>query len=159
MFQTNDSKKLGLPEVYGGPGQFRKVREACRNNYHLISCAIDLIVKSYDRENDFLHEYLVTNELQFANTRQCISKPCNSWIRWCALAVKASESCRNTVFHEEEPRTTKWSNNKQDTTGTSEKSRVLNFFELIEFLPPRCFFLLIEPKLTPSGLGVCYMAS
>ena len=26
-----DSEQLGLPEVYGGPGRFRKVREACGN--------------------------------------------------------------------------------------------------------------------------------
>ena len=33
-FKNIDYKDLGLPEVYGGAGRFKEVREACRNNVH-----------------------------------------------------------------------------------------------------------------------------
>ena len=43
-------KKIGLPEVYLDPGRFKKLREACRNNFHLFSCKLDLMVPSYDQK-------------------------------------------------------------------------------------------------------------
>ena len=43
-------KQLGLPEVHVGPERFKKFREACRNNFHLISCNMDSVVTSYDQK-------------------------------------------------------------------------------------------------------------
>ena len=39
------------PEVFGGPGGFRKLREACRKNFHLVAPLITSVVTSYDRKN------------------------------------------------------------------------------------------------------------
>ena len=57
MFQKFDSKKLGLPEVYGGPERFRKVREACRNNFHLVAPHKSSMVPIYDQKTKKVNEY------------------------------------------------------------------------------------------------------
>ena len=44
------SSASGFPEVYVGPERFKKVREACRNNFHLISCNMVSVVTSYDQK-------------------------------------------------------------------------------------------------------------
>ena len=50
-----DSKKLGPPEFLEGPGQFRKVREACKKKIHLVAppplSKKNSGVKSYDQKN------------------------------------------------------------------------------------------------------------
>ena len=67
-FEKCDSKKLGLPGVYLGPRGFRKVREACRNNFHLISCNMDSVVKSYDQNIEFVHEYQIHDYFRLSVT-------------------------------------------------------------------------------------------
>ncbi len=42
-------RHVGFPEVLGGPGGFRKVREAGRTNFMQISSKTDLMVPSYDQ--------------------------------------------------------------------------------------------------------------
>ena len=36
-FEVFDSQKLGPPEVEGGPERFRKLREACRKSFPVVS--------------------------------------------------------------------------------------------------------------------------
>ena len=44
-------KQLGLPEFQGGFSErFRKVREACRNNFHLVAPHKSCMVSSYDEK-------------------------------------------------------------------------------------------------------------
>ena len=61
FFQNVVSKKLGLPEVYVGPERFKKFREACRNNFHLISCNMDSVVTSYDQKSKKLTSIKLTS--------------------------------------------------------------------------------------------------
>ena len=42
---------VGFAEVFGGPGGFRKVREAGSKNFLLVSSKSDLMVPSYDQKN------------------------------------------------------------------------------------------------------------
>ena len=44
------SEMFGVPEVVGGPGRFRKVREAGRMNFLQVSSKSDLMVRSYDQK-------------------------------------------------------------------------------------------------------------
>ena len=48
--KTNGLNKFGFPEVYVGPERFEKFREACRINFHLLSCHMDSVVPSYDEK-------------------------------------------------------------------------------------------------------------
>ena len=57
IFKDVDSKKLGLPEVYVDPERFRKVREACRKHFRIISCKITSMVTSYDQKTKKVNEY------------------------------------------------------------------------------------------------------
>ena len=41
----------GLVSVFGGPGGFEKLREACRKNIHLVSSESELVAPSYDTQN------------------------------------------------------------------------------------------------------------
>ena len=50
FFRNFKSKKLGLPEFFGGIERFRKVRDACAKNFHLFSWDLALRVKSYDQK-------------------------------------------------------------------------------------------------------------
>ena len=43
-------------EVVEGPGGFKKLREACRNNFHLSLYRLDLMVPSYDQKPKKLME-------------------------------------------------------------------------------------------------------
>ena len=52
-----DSKKLGLPEVYEVTGGFRKIREACRKNFHLVAPLITSVARFYDQNNKQVNEY------------------------------------------------------------------------------------------------------
>ena len=45
------SKKKCFSKVFGGPGGFKKLREASRKKINLISCKLDLMVPSYDQKN------------------------------------------------------------------------------------------------------------
>ena len=56
MFKNFDSKKLGLPELYEVPGGFRKIREACRKNFHLVAPLKTSVVTSYDQKNKKVNE-------------------------------------------------------------------------------------------------------
>ena len=38
---------LGFLQVFGGPGGFRKLREVCRKNFHLVAPLISPVVTSY----------------------------------------------------------------------------------------------------------------
>ena len=49
FFYTFWSLNFDVPEVVGGPGGFRKVREAGRMNFLHISTKFDLMVPSYDQ--------------------------------------------------------------------------------------------------------------
>ena len=44
------SRQIVFSMVFGGPGGFKKLREASRTNFHLISCQLDLMVPSYDQK-------------------------------------------------------------------------------------------------------------
>ena len=44
------SVNFGFPVVLGGPGGFRKLREAGRINFHLSWYLIDSVVPSYDQK-------------------------------------------------------------------------------------------------------------
>ena len=50
FFKTFVSKIFGFPEVFEGFGGFRKLREACGKNFHLISCKSTSVVTSYDQK-------------------------------------------------------------------------------------------------------------
>ena len=39
-----------FPEFFEGFGKFRKLREACGNNFHLMSCKSTSVVTSYDQK-------------------------------------------------------------------------------------------------------------
>ena len=54
------SKQLGFPQVYLGPERFKKFREACRNNFHLISCNMDSVLTSYDQKTKKVNEYQIS---------------------------------------------------------------------------------------------------
>ena len=41
---------FGFPEVLGGPGGSRRLRDACRINFHLSWYLIDFMVPSYDQK-------------------------------------------------------------------------------------------------------------
>ena len=45
------SKQIGFPEVFEGPGRFKKLREACRIHFHLVAPLKTVMVTSYDRKN------------------------------------------------------------------------------------------------------------
>ncbi len=51
------SKQIGFSKVFGGPGGFKKLREASRKKIHLISCKLDLMVPSYDQKTKKVNEY------------------------------------------------------------------------------------------------------
>ena len=59
--QHNVSKQPGLPRAYGGPGRFTKVREACRVNFQLFPCNINLLVKSCDQKPNKLTSTRLTS--------------------------------------------------------------------------------------------------
>ena len=63
------SKKLGLPEVYVGPERFKKLREACRNNFHLISCNMDSVLTSYDQKPKNMNKKMLNKKLDPVNPR------------------------------------------------------------------------------------------
>ena len=42
------SKFWSFPSILGGPGRFRKLREACRKNFHLVAPLKTSVVTSYD---------------------------------------------------------------------------------------------------------------
>ena len=46
-----------FPEVFEGFGGFRKLREACGKNFHLISCKSTSVVTSYDQKTKKVNEY------------------------------------------------------------------------------------------------------
>ena len=50
-------KKLGLTERYEVPGRFRKLREACRNNFNLFSSKSIQRIPSYDQKPSEVNEY------------------------------------------------------------------------------------------------------
>ena len=50
-------KHFGFLEVFGGPGGFRKVREACRKIVHLVSSKSDGVVPSYDQKTKKVNEH------------------------------------------------------------------------------------------------------
>ena len=50
VFSFFGSLNLGFPQGFGGPGGFRKLREACRKNFHLVVPLVTLGVTSYDRK-------------------------------------------------------------------------------------------------------------
>ena len=45
------SEQFGFWVVFGGPGGFKKLREACRKKIHQFSSKSELMVPSYDRKN------------------------------------------------------------------------------------------------------------
>ena len=50
--KKNVVKRISFSEVFEGLGRFKKVREACRNNFHLFSSKSELMVPSYDQRNN-----------------------------------------------------------------------------------------------------------
>ena len=50
VFEFFVSKTICFSKVFGGPGGFKKLREASTKNFHLISCKLDLMVPSYDQK-------------------------------------------------------------------------------------------------------------
>ena len=46
-------KHFGSSEAFGGPGGFRKLREACRKNFHLVAHSKTSVVTSYDQKQSF----------------------------------------------------------------------------------------------------------
>ena len=63
------SKKVGFPEVYVGPGGFKKVREACRNNFHQFSWKLVLGAPSYDQKTANKSRLLTSRLLKFERIR------------------------------------------------------------------------------------------
>ena len=51
------SKYFGFPEVVEGFGWFRKLREACRKNFHLVAPLKTGMVTSYDQKKKKVNEY------------------------------------------------------------------------------------------------------
>ena len=49
--------KLGFPEVYVGPERFKKLREACRKNFHLVAPPKTSVVTTYDQKTKKVNEY------------------------------------------------------------------------------------------------------
>ena len=45
------NKLCFFSEVFGGPGEVKKVREASRKQIHLVSCKVDLMVPNYDEKD------------------------------------------------------------------------------------------------------------
>ena len=56
-FFENASEKFGFPEVFVDPGRFRKVREACRNHFHLFSSKFIARISSYDQKPSEVHDH------------------------------------------------------------------------------------------------------
>ncbi len=50
MVEIVVSLYFGFPAVWGGPGGFRKVREAKRNNFSKFSSKTHVMVPSYDKK-------------------------------------------------------------------------------------------------------------
>ena len=50
-------QKLRFSDGILDPGWFRKVREACRKNFHLFSSKSDRRISSYDQKHSELHDY------------------------------------------------------------------------------------------------------
>ena len=49
-------EKFGFSEVFVVPGRFRKVREACRNHFHLFSSKFIARIPSYDPKTEKFYE-------------------------------------------------------------------------------------------------------
>ena len=49
-------KSVGFPEAFGGPGGFKKLREACRKNFHLVAPLKNSVVTNYDQKNDKIND-------------------------------------------------------------------------------------------------------
>ena len=56
-FSNFASEQFGFPEVFLDPGRFRKVREACRNHFHLFSSKFIARIPSYDQKPSEVHDY------------------------------------------------------------------------------------------------------
>ena len=54
-------ENLGFLQVFGGPGGFRKLREACRKNFHLVAPKKNGVVPSYDQKPKKLTSKKVTS--------------------------------------------------------------------------------------------------
>ena len=57
FIKKNRIQKLRFSDGILDPGWFRKVREACRNNFHLFSSKTLRRIPSYDQKTYNFHDY------------------------------------------------------------------------------------------------------
>ena len=58
FFKMLFSLKLGFSGFWEVPGRFKKLREACSKNFHLVAPSKTSVVTSYDQKTSELHDYL-----------------------------------------------------------------------------------------------------
>ena len=57
VFKHLFSEQLGFSCFYQGPGGFRKLREACRKNFHLVAPPKTSVVTIYDQKTKKVNDY------------------------------------------------------------------------------------------------------
>ena len=71
---------LGFPEVFGGPGRFKKVREAGIKDCLLLSSTYDLMVSSDNRKQQLTIKKRRLFQCEHTNAQRQFSLDFASWV-------------------------------------------------------------------------------